>query len=156
MFDGDKDMWAYAYMKGWKKNRNIDFDFHDAHDLQKIVNAKSEEYIKGILRERFKNTKQGIVLIGESTKNLYKFVRWEIETAMSLGIPLVAVNLNKKRQIDNEFCPPIIRGTSTMHVAFGARIIKYALDDFCENYSSYKENVDWYYTKEVYKSLGYE
>jgi len=27
IFDGDKDMWAYVYMKGWKKNEHIDFIF---------------------------------------------------------------------------------------------------------------------------------
>lgn len=30
IFDGDKDRWAYAFMKGWKALKNIDFDFRDA------------------------------------------------------------------------------------------------------------------------------
>ena len=25
-FDGDKDKWAYAFMKGWKTNERVDFD----------------------------------------------------------------------------------------------------------------------------------
>jgi hypothetical protein len=33
VFDGDNDKWAYAFMKGWKENRSIDFDYQDAHDL---------------------------------------------------------------------------------------------------------------------------
>ena len=36
VFDGDNDKWAYAYMKGWKKNQNIDFDFRDAHDIDSM------------------------------------------------------------------------------------------------------------------------
>jgi len=36
IFDGDKDCWAYARMKGWKALENIDFDFQDAHDLRNI------------------------------------------------------------------------------------------------------------------------
>jgi hypothetical protein len=36
IFDGDKDYWAYARMKGWKALENIDFDFRDAHDLKQI------------------------------------------------------------------------------------------------------------------------
>ena len=31
IFDGDNDIWAYGFMKGWKKNEHIDFDFDDAH-----------------------------------------------------------------------------------------------------------------------------
>lgn len=156
MFDGDEDMWAYAYMKGWTKSKNIDFDFHDAHDIRKIVSATNEAYIKGILRERFSNTKQAIVLIGPNTKNLYRFVRWEIETALGLGLPIVAVNLNKKRSIDADLCPPILKNTCTIHVAFGARIVRYALDDFCEDFQNRKDKVDWYYYDSTYKSLGYE
>lgn len=33
IFDGDKDRYAYAYMRGWKVNDRVEFDFRDAHDL---------------------------------------------------------------------------------------------------------------------------
>lgn len=51
-FDADEDMWAYAYMLGWKANKRIDFDFYDAHEIKKIHRARSEAYIKSILLER--------------------------------------------------------------------------------------------------------
>ncbi len=156
IFDGDKDMWAYAYMLGWRKNKNIDFNFYDAHDLRKILTATNEDYIKGILRERLSNTKQAIVVIGDLTKSHYKFVRWEIENCLSLKIPIVAVNLNNKRSLDNNLCPPILKGTPTVHVAFGSRIIKHALDNFCDGFSKYKNDSDLYYNDSVYKGLGYE
>lgn len=75
----------------WK----IDFDFYNAHDLNNLRDGSSEETIKTKLKERLKNTKQAIVLVGENTKNLYKFVRWEIDVAMSMDIPIIAVNLCK-------------------------------------------------------------
>ena len=34
-FDGDNDMWAYSYMKGWKQNDNIDFNFYDDLSLSR-------------------------------------------------------------------------------------------------------------------------
>jgi len=155
IFDGDKDMWAYAYMKGWKKNKNIEFDFHDAHDLNTITNVSSEENTKRKLRERFGGTKQAIVCLGDSTKNLYRFVRWEIEVCQNLGLPIVTVNLNGKRKIDDDRCPLILRQADSMHVSFNARIIKHALDDFCGSYGKYKGQGDnWHYKEEVYKELG--
>jgi hypothetical protein len=33
IFDGDKDQWAYRFMRGWKESEHLDFDFRDAHDL---------------------------------------------------------------------------------------------------------------------------
>ena len=83
IFDGDKDMWAYAYMKGWKNQAHIDFDFYDAHDLRPLTERANEETVRSRLRERLGNTKQAIVLIGESTRYLYKFVRWELEMCLS-------------------------------------------------------------------------
>jgi hypothetical protein len=154
IFDGDKDMWAYAYMLGWKKNENIDFDFFDAHDIGNITDRASEETVKAKLRERLRNTKQAIVLVGESTRNLYRFVRWEIETCLELGIPIVVVNLNKKRQMDPDRCPPLLRGTAAVHVSFNARIIQKALDDFCENFKAYKDKKDLYYPAAAYEKLG--
>lgn len=76
IFDGDKDKWAYARMKGWNVLKKIDFNFEDAHDVYAITNrANDEEYIKAKLRKRFNDTSQVIFLIDESTKNLYKYVR---------------------------------------------------------------------------------
>jgi len=37
VFDGDEDKYAYAFMKGWKANNNVDFDFEDAHDLDSMT-----------------------------------------------------------------------------------------------------------------------
>lgn len=156
IFDGDEDMWAYGFMKGWKNNDNIDFNFFDAHDLKPLTQNASEETIKKRLRERFSNAKQVIVLIGEKTKNLYRFVRWELDTALRLDLPIVAVNLNNERKMDPDRCPPIIRDTYTVHVSFKLKIIKYALDNFPSEF--HKRNVNdggnRIYNDSVYEGLG--
>jgi hypothetical protein len=154
IFDADNDMWAYAFMKGWKVNDRVDFDFYDAHDVNKLLDASNEETVKRKLRERLDNTKQAIVLVGDKTKDLYRYVRWELETCLTLGIPIVAANLNGMRMIDETRCPSIIKREQVMHVAFKMKIIKYALDDFCGNVSQYKGLVDLYYRDWVYANLG--
>ena len=72
IFDGDDDIWAYRYMRGWNAQEHIEFDFHDAHDLgSELTDRASEQTVKRRLRERFSSAKQ--VLIGERTKHLYRF-----------------------------------------------------------------------------------
>lgn len=157
IFDGDKDMWAYARMKGWNALKNIDFNFYDAHDLMKLTKqAKSEAYIKTKLATRMSNAKQVIVLIGESTKNLYRFVRWEIDRAIQDDLPIIAVNLNGERSIDWDLCPPILKGKNAIHVPFKLRIIKHSLDDFPPFYKSLDSDkaTNWYYKESVYEKLG--
>ncbi|MEK7719289.1 MAG: TIR domain-containing protein [Bacteroidota bacterium] len=156
IFDGDNDMWAYARMKGWKSLDNIDFDFSDAHDLKPLTSqAQSEVYIKQRLAERMANAKQVIVLIGGSTKNLYRFVRWELDKALSNELPIIAVNLNNKRSIDTDLCPPIIKNENAIHIPFRMKIIKYALDDFPPFHKTLdlSKKEDWHYKDLVYQSL---
>jgi hypothetical protein len=107
VFDRDNDKWAYVYMKGWKANDRVDFDFRDAHDLDAI--DRDEAYVKAKLRDRMKESKAVLVLIGPKTKNLCKYVRWELELAIELDVPIVAVNLNKTNGKDTDLCPAIIR-----------------------------------------------
>jgi hypothetical protein len=158
IFDGDKDKWAYANMKGWKALEHIDFDFENAHDIATLTNnASGESYIKGKLKERFATACQVIVLIGESTKFLYRYVRWELQVAQSLNLPIFAVNINNDRKQNNDTCPPIIRGTYDVHIPFKMKIIKYALDQFpteFKNKTSNMSNGGRHYPDSVYQELG--
>lgn len=154
IFDGDEDIWAYGYMVGWNTSEHIDFDFYNAHDVNEIRNGTQEATVKRKLKERIGNTKQAIVLIGEKTKNLFRYVRWEMDTMLELGIPIVAVNLNGKRMLDDDLCPPILKGTPTVHVAYRAKIIEHALGNFCDNFEGLKNKRDLYYEDSVYKGLG--
>jgi hypothetical protein len=135
IFDGDNDIWAYGFMRGWDKSEHVDFSFADAHDLKPLTDrAEDEAYIESRLRERFASATQVIVLIGKNTKNLYRFVRWEMEVAQKLDLPIIAVNLNDRRIYDSDLCPPILRDRYVVHVPFKAKIIRHALDHFPGEY----------------------
>jgi hypothetical protein len=131
VFDGDKDAWAYRFMRGWSANKRIDFELVDAHDLDNMTSrAQGEAYVKSKLRERMNGTTAVVVLIGESTKFLYKYVRWEIELAIQLKLPLIGVNLNENPGLDADRCPAILRETCAVHIPFKLAAIKYALSNW--------------------------
>ena len=138
-FDGDEDMRYYRLMTAWKANDNLEFDFHDAHDLNTARDTSLEESIKKQLRERFSNSKLLIVLIGEKTKGLTKFVKWEMEVALRLGLPIVGVNLNGSRQRDDR-CPPTIRGSLSVHVPFSMKAVSHAIDNWPASHATYLKN----------------
>jgi hypothetical protein len=157
IFDGDKDQWAYRYMRGWKANERIDFDFEDAHDLLPLTyRAQDETYIKFRLSQRFKNACQVILLIGESTKYLYKYIRWELEVVIALNLPLIAVNLDNRRSINDNLCPPLIRHKYAIHIPFKMAIIKYALDNFPDEFRHRYQFMSGpeKYSENIYRSLG--
>lgn len=160
IFDGDNDKWAYGYMKGWKQNENVDFDFIDAHDLDTMTGrAQDEQYVKSHLKKRMNNSSAVVVLVGEKTKNLHKYVRWEIELALELGLPIIVANLNNKTHRDIDYCPPIIRDSCAIHVPFKAKAIKRALDNWPANFRrlSYEQKAKgarYYDDAAWYQSMG--
>lgn len=158
IFDGDKDQWAYRFVRGWHANPNIPFEFIDAHDLDTMTSrAQSEEYVKSRLRERMRQSTSVLMLIGESTKNLYRFVRWEIELAQALDLPIIAVNLNESRGQD-AYCPPIIRDRCVVHVPFKLKAIEHAVRYWPAEYhglSTSERQGGWrQYNDAQYKSWG--
>ena len=154
--DADSDLHYYYLMKAWKQNDNTNFDFRDAHDLNTILD-KSEASIKAGLQERFRNTKVFILLVGKHTRYLYKYVRWEIEEAIKREIPCIVVNLNGKRSMDSELCPPLIRDHLAIHIRYNAKILQYALENWPtsdQNKRKSGESGAYYYKDSLYEKLG--
>ena len=153
-FDADNDIRYYRLMQAWKKNDNTSFNFYDAHDLNNLMPRSSEETIKNKLAERLRNTKVFILLVGNNTKYLYKFVRWEIEQAIKRQIPIIVVNLNGKKSKDSSLCPAILDDELAVHVSFNQKIIEYAINNWVASDSSYRSNGKtgaYYYKDSVYK-----
>ena len=156
-FDGDNDIHYYLLMKAWKSNENLDFNFYDAHDINSARDTSTEESIKAQLRERMASAKQMILLVGENTKYLRKFVPWEIELARKKDIPIIVVNLNGSRRYDDDRCPSAIKdGKYTISVSYNAKIMQYALDNFPGLYDVFKDQKDhtYSYKDSVYEELG--
>lgn len=156
-FDGDSDIHYYRLMQAWKQNEDIPFNFYNAHDLNSARDTSTEESIKAQLAERMRNSKVFVILVGENTRYLYKFVRWEIEQAISHEMPIVVVNLNGKRSMDSDRCPPLLRDQLAVHISFNASIMQHALENWPASHETLWEQEKsgpYYYNDSVYRSLG--
>lgn len=156
-FDGDNDIHYYRLMKAWKQNDKTSFSFFDAHDVSSARDTSTEDTIKRSLRKRLLETKVFVLLVGENTRYLYKFVRWEIEQAKSLGLPIIVVNLGGKRSLDSLRCPPAIRDELAMHISFNAVILQHALENWPDAHArlnARSENGPYYYKGETYSQRG--
>lgn len=158
IFDGDTDMRSYRLMTAWCAHDHIDFNFYNAHDINSARDTSSEESIKAQLRVRMAESKQVVVLVGENTYSLRKFVPWEIELARKKDLPIIVVNLNGKRVHDPVLCPSAIEDdTYTIHIPFGPKIMKYALDNFPGKYYSSRDRATkghaFHYKDFVYTDL---
>lgn len=145
------DMKSYRLMLAWKANSKIDFNFADCQ-LHSEVNSEDEQYIKKICRERINMAGKYVMLIGEDTKNKYKYVRWEAEVAIEKGCTIIGVNIDGSRFMVKDTCPPIIRDIGAMFVPFSPKIVGYAI----ENYKMHDDKCNYNYKDQLYKRLGYE
>ncbi|MSM38677.1 MAG: hypothetical protein GJT30_03515 [Geobacter sp.] len=143
------DIRNYRLMLAWKEHEHIDFNFSD-FQLSSEINSEDEVYIKRKCRERINMAGKYVMLIGEDTRNKYKYVRWEAEIAIEKGCTIIGVNLDGARQVVEKTCPPVIRDIGAIFVPYSPKIIAYAL----ENYKM-KESGNYHYKDEVYRQLGY-
>lgn len=155
-FDGKRDINYYEMLTAWAANTNIDFDLNDAHDLNTAADSSQEESIKKELQIRFANSKLFILIIGESTRFKTKFVKWEIETAIRLTLPIICINLNGSRAND-ALMPPVLKNELAIYISFKYKIIKFAMDNWPTADKQYRKDGKtgpYYYDNSVYERLG--
>lgn len=152
-FDGDSVGFYYDLMTDWEQSDHLPFNLYNAQDLYSAFDSRAEESIKAQLAERMKESESFIILISESTRKLYSFVGWEVEQAIKREIPIIAVNLNGKRFMDQYRCPPVLASALVMHVGFNAEILEHALENWPESdraFRAQKKSGPYYYNDEIY------
>ena len=156
-FDGDTDIEYYRTLQMWKENKNIDFDFYDAHDLNTARDTSLTESIKNQLRERFENSKLFMIIVGDKTKDNRKFIPWEIEQALERNLPIIVIYINHSRHIDTTVCPLPLHQALAIHIPFKLDIIQYAYKYWPSSHDKYQkggEKGPYYYVAETYEQLG--
>jgi hypothetical protein len=155
-----EDITSYRLMEAWRENKNIDFNFYDAHDLYVARDTSTVETIRGRLRERMKNAKQFVLLGTPKAKSKgddgSSFLWYEIKTIISLNLPVVVSNLDGNRKIDQAFIPNQLLAADyyTLSVSFQPKIIQYSLDNYAVGYAGSSKKGPHYYKSETYDELG--
>ena len=115
--------------------------------------------IKKQLAIRMANSKIFVLLLGEKTKYLTRFVKWEVEHAIRLGLPIIVVNLNGKRGIDSERMPKWLSGYLCVSCSFNSKILQYSLENWEKKHIEFirkaeKKDKHYYWINAVYSKLG--
>jgi hypothetical protein len=158
-----EDIRSYYLMRAWRQSAHIEFDFHDAHDINIARDTSLPETIRRRLAERLSNTKQSIVLVSPSARvksqRAGSFFYYEVEAIARLGLPVVFANLNQSRTIQESLLPTKLGSPYyTISTSFQPAIIKFALDGyvpfFNNNPASRRTIGPHYYTADKYARLG--
>lgn len=155
-----EDIRSYRLMEAWRENKNIDFDFYDAHDLFVSLDTSQPETIKRNLRERMKNAKQ-VVLLGSAAakrkgSNGISFLAHEVKVMAEFNLPVVVANLDGGRHVDRDVIPkPLLAADYyTLSTSFQPAIIKFALDNYAPVHATSSSTGPHYYKEHVYSDRG--
>lgn len=89
---GNSDIDYYNLMKAWTARKSDEFSMCNSHEKTAAVrDSSSRERLKTILRERLKNSKNMVLIIGETTLLDDDWVPFEIGYAVDqCAIPIIA------------------------------------------------------------------
>lgn len=155
-FDYNNDVHYYWLMRAWRQDDGTKFNFYNAHDMNMSYDANLVLPIRQVLKNRLQQTQAFVILVGERTRYL-EFVRWEIEEAIGLHLPIICVNLNGFRHRDPIRCPSIISEKLSVHINFDAVVLQHALETWPIHHDSLKQrgySSPYYYTQDDYIRLG--
>ena len=88
----ESDMKYYNLLKAWNVREECEFEFVNSHDkTQAVRDSSKKETLKRVLIERLRNSKNFILIIGDTTRDDRDWVPFEIEYAVDVcRIPIVA------------------------------------------------------------------
>jgi hypothetical protein len=109
-------------MKDWEANASAPFHFDNDYKINKLLGVQSDETVKGLLKERLQNAKVLVIIIGKSTQNLYKYVRFEIDYALKNYIPIIAVHIQAHDK-QNEIYFPMLKNRLTAYIPFSLKAL---------------------------------
>jgi hypothetical protein len=163
----DSDIKYYNLMKAWTAKQDDDFSMIDSHEKTAAVRDKSKRStLETRLKERLRNSKHMVLIIGNTTKNDKDWVPMEISYAVdTCDIPIIAAYtgyeyIRDPRNLANKW-PPALKqrienGTaSVIHIPFKKVPLADAISQFNHNHKP-KNGGLGYYSTEAYKNFGIE
>lgn len=94
---GQSDLMYYQLMRAWTAHPDDDFTMVNSHDKASAVRDTSKrETLRRSLKERLSNSKNMVLIIGETTRFDTDWVPFEIEEAVdTYQIPIIIAYTNK-------------------------------------------------------------
>ena len=138
----DSDMKYYNLLKAWTAKGDDDFTLINSHDKTHAVRDTSLKItLQNRLRERLRNSKHLLLIVGETTKNDKDWVPHEIEYAVDIcDIPIIVAYTGVEYLVDpkkySNLWPIALKEriengkASCIHIPFKKEPLKDAISQF--------------------------
>ena len=158
------DIRYYRMLKAWHEHDGIEFKFVNSHDkVAAVRDSSSKKTIMSSLRERLDNSKNMILIVGETTRNDRDFVPYEIAYAIDVcKIPIIAVytgyssilhpESHRAEWPDALSCRIDLKEAMVLHIPFVRAVIDCAINQF--THSNLPPGPVSHYSRKAQEGLG--
>lgn len=163
----ESDIKYYNLIKAWTAKSDDDFYMINSHDKTGAVRDSSKkETLSNKLKERLRNSKHMVLLIGDTTKNDRDWIPFEIEYAVDIcEIPLIITYIGYEYILQPALLspkwPPALNNritnqtVSAIHIPFKKEPLKDAISRF-DIKQKPKGGALGFYSQDAYKQFGVE
>jgi hypothetical protein len=160
----DSDIKYYNLLKAWTAKGDDEFTMINSHEKASSVRDSSKKStLRNSLQERLRNSKNMVLIIGETTRFDTDWVPYEIEQAVdNYGLPVIATYTNYDSILDPGqlygWWPKALgdrinnKTARVIHIPFKKAPISDAIDQFTHN--NLPKTPLSYYKREVYVQWG--
>lgn len=157
-YDHAKDVDYYNMLKSWLSDDGITIITGNSVS-ETVLSPKALTSQVSALEQKMQNIDAFVLIVSENTRNLCTQMLWEVNVALDSGIPIIALNANGLRYIDESNCPTLLKGKHVLHIANNPKILEKALEIWPLYYKEHKDEDKKgarFFKDSVYQLLGIE
>ncbi|MBI4067715.1 TIR domain-containing protein [Candidatus Gottesmanbacteria bacterium] len=156
----ESDMKYYRLVEAWKNNENLEIKFINSHDKANAVRDTSlRRTLEDSLLERLRNSKNLLLIIGETTKNDQDWIPFEISRAVDdYKLPLIVAYTGYRYLFPQHYHPVNFRSlwpsslarriddnsARVIHIPFRKEPVAAAINQFGVNGQVPNTSLDYY------------
>ena len=156
--DASKDIKYYEEFKLMLRNNDIKYNLFDGIDYYKEYDKTPDDMLKFKIQKNLERADVIVVLLSKTLKSMRKFSKWQIEHAVNMGKPIIAVNPNRIRSADYDVCPTILKSHLSLHIPYDAKAFEIAVRNWPQSHAEHMKNEKdlrkiYKYAESVYQQI---
>lgn len=156
--DASNDLKYYEQFKSLLRSNDEPYNIFDSVDYFKELDKTPDDVLKFKIQKNLERADIVIVLLTKTYKSMRKFSKWQLEHAINIGKPIIAVNPNRIRSVDYDVCPTILKTHLSLHIPYDLRAIEVAVKNWPTSHNEHMKNEKeqrkiYKYAESVYKQI---
>lgn len=155
-YDHEKDVAYFNILKSWLSGD--DFTIVTGCSVSEaMVSSRALTSRVAMLEQKLHNVSAFILIVTENARNLSMQMLWEVNVALNKDVPIIAMNINGLRYIDENNCPTLLKNKHVLHIANNSKVLEKALEIWPTYYKEHKKEAGQgarFFKDEFYRSLG--